>query len=1833
MIRGSAVNQDGASNGLTAPNGPSQQRVIRQALDHAGLSAAEVDAVEAHGTGTRLGDPIEAEALLAVYGQGRPEGQPLRLGSLKSNIGHAQAAAGVAGVIKMVMAMRHGILPKTLHVDEPTSHVDWSSGSVSLLTEALPWPQTGRPRRTGVSGFGISGTNAHLILEQAPPAPATGTDPDTGTNTPAPRIAATPAVVPWVVTGRGAAGLRGQAARLRDFTTAHPDLSPTDIGLSLVTTRAALEHRAVVLGTDTKDLTRGLEALATGQETATIVQGSTRPSPGRVAVLFSGQGSQRAGMGRDLHQSFPVFARAWDEVCTHLDRLLGEPLTDVVFRAPDAEHAHRLDHTLFTQAGLFAFEVALYRLLHAWGLRPDFLLGHSIGELAAAHVAGVLSLPDACTLVAARGRLMGALGGGGTMVALQAREEDVARTLAGREDRVAIAAVNGPSAVVISGEWDAVTEVAGEFAARGCRTRRLRVSHAFHSPLMEPMLEEFARIAGGLSFAAPTIPIVSDLTGRPVSAAEVCSAEYWVQHVRRPVRFHDGVTWLRNADVAVFVEAGPDAVLCAMGRDSLAAAPRSTVRGEGGPSGHPSGDDVLWAPVQRRGRPEALAATTAAAELFVHGLPVDWKAVIGTPGSAGVALPTYAFQRQRFWLDPPAVAADVESAGLAPVRHALLGAAVAVAGTGETVLTGRVSLRSHPWLADHAVFGTVLFPGAGFVELALRAGQEVGCGRVEELTVEAPLPLPPADGVRLQVVVGEADSGGQRPLSVFACGEEDDARAGAWARHATGFLAGTGTDAPPDAGTDAPPDAGGGPWPVAEAEVVKTDGLYEDLSTRGYEYGPAFRGLRALWRQERRGFGEVCLAEPERSAADGFVLHPALLDAALHASTAIGLADADEGQAWLPFTWKGVHVPAPGATDLRVCLESRSPGELSLTMTDSAGLPVAAVESLVSRPIPVEQLHAAGRGADMLFRLEWIVQESGAPDPASTGAVRRWAVIGGDSREWCVALADGAEPVGTYRDLAALSEAVVAGAPVPDVVVISYDPAPGSAPADALGAGPGGEVPAQAREVLYRALDDIQRWLADDRFASSRLVVATRSAVACGKTESEDLSQAPVLGLLRSAQAEHPGRFVLADVDGQDASYRALPAALLLDEPQIAVRAGRVSVPRLVRVAPGPGERRAWDPHGTVLITGGTGSLGKLVARHLVTAYGVRRLLLISRQGRSAAGASELAAELAAAGATVEIAACDVADRDALAAELARISPEHPLTAVIHTAGVLDDGVIAALTPRQIDRVLRAKLDAGVNLHELTKDMKLSAFVLFSSAAATLGSPGQAGYCAANAFLDALAGRRRAAGLSGLSLAWGLWEQSGGMTGHLGTADLARINRGGAAALSPADGLALFDLALTSGTPVVLPMRFDARSVRDQAGSGAVPALLRSMVRRRVAGAAAASTGAPGDSTLMARLSGRPEAEQEDLLRGLIHTHTATVLGHDGPDAVATEQSFKDLGFDSLAAIELRNRLSAVTGLQLPVSTVFDHPTPRALAAHLRSRLPSAPQGQPSRRAHVASRDAAAPAEVTVGSMFAEVGDFEQWQEFVDLMRGLSKFRPAFDGETRRGTEILPVPLADGPAEPQLICLSSPYVPGGAHTYAHFASTLRHVRSVSFLPTPGYGDGETVPATLDALMGIQADALRRCASGAPFALVGYSAGGWLAHLMAEHLERAGTPPSAVVLIDTYLDGEEALRRIMPSLGASILERQKKILSSDSAWPTAMGTYCRLLASWTPRPVSAPVLVIRPTEPIPGADGIDWEGSWSGEHSLIRVPGNHFTMMEDHGAAVARAVHEWLSGTA
>ncbi len=1442
LIRGSAINQDGASNGLTAPNGPAQEKVIRQALANAQLSTTDIDAVEAHGTGTTLGDPIEAQALLATYGQHRPADQPLWLGSIKSNIGHTQAAAGVASVIKMVMAMHHATLPQTLHADQPTPHVDWTTGAVNLLTQQQDWTNTHHPRRAAVSSFGLSGTNAHLILEQAE-VPTTQQD-ETSTN------------VPWLLSARDGKALVAQAEQLLDFTTANEDIGIGRIAVTLASGRATADHRAVIIGESRDDFVSGLRALVNGEPTDHVIQGVARATYQPVFV-FPGQGTQWPDMATHLLDTSPVFRNAIQNCADALAPHTNWSLLDVLTQQPNTPNLDRVD---VIQPTLFAMMTSLTRLWQHHNIQPTAVIGHSQGEIAAAHIAGILTLDDAARITALRSQALTTLAGTGGMISLSLSENNTTTLLQPWADHIWIAALNGPTTTIIAGDTTALDALLHHCEHHGIHARRIAVDYASHTPHIEPLHHQLLDLLGTITPQPPQIPFYSTVTGEQITDTTTMTADYWYRNLRHPVRFHPTVTTLINTGHHHYLETSPHPVLTTAINDSNGTA----------------------LPTLRRNHPHFL---TALATAHTNGITPTWH--LPAPTTPPPTLPTYPFQHQRYWLtstENPSSAADL---GLVNTQHPLLNASIELADSNNTVLTGRLSLHSHAWLADHAVSGTVILPGTAYVELALHAGEHIGHPCLDELTLEQPLVIPDRGAVVLQVSVGETDDAGQRTVTIHSRPQpSDDTDELPWTRHASGQLS---------AVTAEPGWTDFENWPPQGATSVPlAEDTYQRLAGDGYEYGPTFQGLTALWQRGDEVFAEVTLPDADLEP-DRFGLHPALLDAALH-PVVLGLTGQHDS-GLLPFSFNGVRLYGAGASSLRVRLVPAGANGVSVAVADTAGALVADVETLSFRPMSTDGL-SSGALQRPLLHLAWTNQ----PTP-STGMRRQWVVVGDEDL--------GMTGVPTLADLPTNTDVVV----LPCI-------------------GDGSDVVADTHRIAASMLEFLQAWLADHRFADSTLIVVTRGAVAISADEDvTDLAAASVWGLVRSAQNEHPDRFVLLDVD--QASEEAIAAALSMGEPQLAWRDNTPHVPTLTRATP---DTRQFElnPHGTILITGGTGTLATLTAHHLVNHYGARHLLLASRTGTTN---HPLPPD-----ADIRITTCDTSDRDQLRQLLNSIPEQHPLTAVIHTAGVLNDATLTNLTTEQLHTVLQPKIDTAWHLHQLTQHMNLDAFVLYSSAAGTLGNPGQANYAAANTFLDALAHHRRTTGLPAHSLAWGLWATKTGMTTNT---DRTRIERGGFAQMAADEALALLDLSLCADIPAVLTAHLDNRALRTMAGEGTLPAVMRGLVRvpmRR------ASTGTVGTDagTLVRQLMELSEAEQTRMLLNLVRTHVAAVLRHSDADSVEADRAFKDLGFDSLTAVELRNRLNTATGLRLPATLVFDHPNPAALATHLHAQLLGTGQVRPT---------------------------------------------------------------------------------------------------------------------------------------------------------------------------------------------------------------------------------------------------------------------------------------------
>ncbi|ADD43786.1 type I polyketide synthase [Stackebrandtia nassauensis] len=1733
VVRGSAMNQDGASNGLSAPNDEAQEQVIQRALADARLTCADVDLVEAHGTGTKLGDPIEAQAILATYGQGRDASEPVYLGSLKSNIGHAQAAAGMGGVIKMVQAIRHAKMPKTLHIDEPTSHVDWESGAVSLLTAAREWTDQGRARRAAVSSFGISGTNAHVILEQAPPS-----------ENPAVPTVVEPGPVTWPLSGRSASALREQAERLAAHIDQAPEASDADIGYSLAATRTAFDHRAVVTAADRQSALAALRSLSQGEEAENLVEGRAASGPGPVFV-FPGQGTQWAGMGLELAERFDVFADAMNECAGALKPVVDWNLWDALKRVDTAP----VD---VVQPATWAVMVSLARLWRSFGVEPAAVVGHSQGEIAAAVVAGALSLADGAKVVALRAGLIGRrLAGGGGMVSVGLPVETVRERFADLD--VSVAAMNGPTSTVVSGPDAALETLLASCEAEEIRARRIPVDYPSHSARVEAIREELAPMLAGLRPRPCRVPMWSTVSGERVTGEEL-DADYWFRNLRQTVRFEPVVRSLTEAGYGVFVEASAHPVLTGSVLET----------------GEHAGVDVVTTGSLRRDDGGASRFVTSLAEAYVNGVDVDWTANRGN--ASVVELPTYPFQGDRYWLEPAAAAGDVAAAGLEPVEHGLLGAAVRLATSDELVLTGRVSLRTHGWLADHALNGHPLFPGVAVVDLVNHAGTTVACPRVEDLTLHTPLYLDEV-GVDLQVSIGGPDDEGRRPATVH-CRPGPDAE---WTCHAEGVVAPAGE----------PIDAAVAQWPPPGAEPVSLNGFYDDLAARGYEYGPTFQGLTGAWRRGEELFGEVELPADHHATTGRFGLHPGAFDAALQ-TVFIG-ADRDAPPS-LPFSWSGVDIRRTGATSLRVHVKPTGTDTRSVTLTDGSGSPVARVEVLTSRPVrtprgdlyrvawtPADTSDTAdtadwpvlteGSGLPsgtvegvivpvgdaaplptlthvLTLVQSWLSQERFADatmvfalrddsptaaavaglvrtaqaehpgrfgiaevdDPASdldaavavlaTGepevrvrggrvAVRRLETVGDDVLErpsgnaWRIGVTEkgaldrlavlpspySTEPLATgqvrvrigaagmnFRDVAVAlglldtegighegAGTIVETAPdvtdfrVGDRVMGQMPYAMGPiavADSDSLVALPDGWTFAQGASVpvvymtAWLGLTDMaglkagervlihaatggvglaaiqvarhlgaevfatasppkqhllrRLGLDDDHIASTRTLDFHRKFLDVTGGDGVDVVLNSLTGEFTDASlalmprggrfielgktdvrdaadvaAKHPGVRYLEEIpdhrefdisvdnpaDVSDAFHRVseLLADGTLTPPR--VRSWPVTRAReafeLMRQAGHLGKLvltmpRGFDPDRTVLVTGGTGTLGGVLARHLVTVHGVRKLLLTSRRGPDAAGASELVAELAALGAHADVAACDMTDREAVRELLSGIN----LGSVIHAAAILDDGVVEALDAERLRGVFAAKASSAAILDDLTAGVDLDAFVLFSSIAGVIGSGGQANYAAANAYLDALAVDRRRRGLPGVSMAWGFWSLRSELTEKLDDRAVGRVAHTGVREMGTDEALALFDAALEADDPCLVTARLDPRR-RDDPDA---PTVLRnpSGVRDRTTSTVAGR----GEGTgLRERLASGSEEENQRALLDLVRFHAASVLRAGGASDIRADRAFRDMGFDSLTAVELRNRLNRASGLRLPSTVVFDHPSPLALAAHLRNEL------------------------------------------------------------------------------------------------------------------------------------------------------------------------------------------------------------------------------------------------------------------------------------------------------
>ena len=1538
VVRGTAVNQDGRTNGIAAPNGFSQQRVIRQALDNALLDASQVTFIETHGTGTLVGDPIEVEALTEVYGSPSPQG-PCGLGAVKTNIGHLEGAAGIAGVIKMVLCLHNKAIPPNIHFRELNPHINLDRTRFQLPLEAQPWTVPQGLRYGAVSSFGIGGTNGHVILEEAPElAPRSPRSPRSPRGERPQHLVA--------LSAKSSAALSALAQDYQAFVAAHPEVTLPDIAFTANTGRNHFPYRAAIVAASTDDFRERLQAFER-RELGEL------PGP-ETAFLFTGQGSQYAGMGRELYETQPSFRKTLERCAEILRSELPNPLLDVLY--PTSGEPALIDETAYTQPALFAVEYALAELWQSWGIVPDWMMGHSVGEYVAACVAGVFSLEDGLRLIAARGRLMQALPQNGSMVAVRADEAQVQQVLGPYIQEVSIAAVNGPRSLVLSGEHQAVQMMVEKLRAEGVEARPLTVSHAFHSPLMEPMLAEFEAVAKNVTYASPRLNLISNVTGQPVQQ-EVTQPLYWVRHVREAVRFADGMAALQAQGCNVFVEIGPGPTLLGMGRQCVSAS------------------EAVWVPSLRPKRSDSQQMLESLGALYERGLSVDWMGFDRDYVRRKLALPTYPFERQRHWLTPQQTLQMRQrtSGALRPLIDKMIRSPL----VKETLFEADFSTASLPFLADHRVYDEVVVPGACYLAMVLSGADVMGrmACQLEDILFPAAMVLPRADESRTVQVVLTPDertaAGEAASVQLISLEAGDyDARP---QTHMMGRIL-----------WSLPPESSGTPISELQArcrEAVEPERLYAVSRQQHIDFGLSFQWLQTLW----RGAGEALaqLRTPEvLGNLEGYAFHPGLLDACFQVAAST-LLDEHEEDTWLPFLIRSVrvHHAAPGA--LWWCHAVQT-GEHTwdIELLNADGEVLAEILGFEERQVPSEALLGTRVWHDWLCEVAWQPQ----PQPqveiemevASEGrpSGRQWVIFadehGADASSVGTRLAEQLTEAGDAATL------VFAGADYAEVGAQAYCINAESAPdyrrvLEALpdGYGPDGygvvylwsldeeaagdaTVAGAAQRAAGRMLDFIQALTASNG-AELGVWIATRHGCAVAPGEiGTGLAQVPLWGMGKVIAMEHAElRCVMVDLptEGVDAMAGALMAELTTWqqapmevpikgseawEDQVAYRDHQRYVARLVRHRHELGESADGEvPELSVygdasyLITGGTGGLGLEVARWLVES-GARHVVLVARRAPRAEAVQQIAS-LEQAGARMTVAQADVADAAQLAQVISDVGDAHPLKGIIHAAGVIDDGVIQLQTRERFAKVMRPKVEGAWNLHVLTQDMSLDFFVLFSSLASMLGSVGQVNYAAANTFLDGLAHYRQSRSLPALSVNWGAWSEVG-MAAAMSEPERQRLAAQGESMITPSQGTEILAALLgqRQNTPQmgVFPINWATYLKMGRRRDGFFQTIAAETEARPD------SAGAP-QAGWRQELEAAPEDEQYAVLVDHLRLMVARVLGLDTPEHIELRQGLRDLGLDSLMSIEVRSRLEVELECSLPATLLFDYPTVETLADYL----------------------------------------------------------------------------------------------------------------------------------------------------------------------------------------------------------------------------------------------------------------------------------------------------------
>ena len=1552
-IKGSAVNQDGHSSGFTVPNKIAQQALIHQALVMAKIEPYEVDYVEAHGTGTSLGDPIEVRALGAVLGEGRSPDFPLKIGSVKTNIGHLESAAGIAGLIKVVLALKHQEIPPQLHFQQPNPYINWDELPVVVSQEVKPWAAKAKRRIAGVSSFGASGTNAHVVLEEAP----LSAERDASSSERQEHI--------LTLSAKTETALLELAQRYQSHLTAHPNLDLANICFTSNRGRSHFDHRLSVVATSTAEVHEKLAGYITKQTPSSVfagqVQGTSQP---KIAFLFTGQGAQYVDMGRQLYETQPVFRQAIDRCAEIVNSYLDKPLLEILYDELENSKtssspflvSNSLDLTAYTQPALFAIEYALYKLWQSWGINPEVVMGHSVGEYVAACVAGVFSLEDALKLIAERGRLMQALSSReGGMVAVFADEELVTTAIQPYCQEVSIAAINSPENIVISGQRDCLETIVDTILKlEGIETKKLNVSHAFHSPLMEPMLAAFERVATEITYSQPQIKIISNVTGKLVSA-EIATPQYWCRHIRQPVRFAAGVKTLWQQKSEVLVEIGLKPTLLEMSRQCLSKREAS---------------DLVFLPSLCPAQSDWQQMLQSLGQLYVRGAAVDWSSFHRGYRHQWVVLPTYPFQRQHCWFKTSAKATthwiEGESIKLPPLLDKKLQSPL----IKETLFESYLSTDSLRFLEDHKVYEQIVVPGAYYISLLLEASKltfgTIGC-LIENVLFHQALAI--AEGevrtVQLAIVPEEPGEASFKLISL-ATGTADENSS--WTVQGTGKI----LNQPQEAAATRTQQ------PVL-SEEIRARCQQEMVGTEFYQvlrqrtqivHGLSFQWIESIW----KGDGEaLCLMRvpPKLDRVEGYQLHPGLVDSCFQLLAATVLAE--EGT-FVPFSierFRFYRLPDRPQLFCHACLRQMDESQKQeivgdIRLFDSTGQAIAEIIGLTFRKASPQALLQSMQQDldDWLYKISWHSQ---------LGKQNRESLPAEELGSWLIFADQGGVGVRLAKLLQERGDRCVLLFPdqvdeMPEAQHHYVNPTK----------------PEDFRQLLQESLEHqptlrgiVHLWSLENRTPENLSLTALEQAQVTGCCSVLHLVQAiaqaewsklprlwlvtqgsqavetvpsllqvkqsPLWGLGHTIGLEHPDlQCTCLDLDpstAADAAPNLLSELLSPDlEDRIAYRQGVRYLARLIKykaaISDAPSEL-AIRADSSYLITGGLGALGLKVARWMVD-QGSRYLILAGRHEASTL-AQEIVNQLEQSGAKILVIRADVSSQKEMAKMLDKIySSMPPLRGIIHGAGIIDDGVLLNLDWEQFARVMAPKVAGAWNLHTLTQELPLDFFVCFSSVASLLGSPGQGNYAAANAFLDALSHHRQALGLAGLSINWGPWAGAG-MAASLGNRDQNRLIAEGITPVPSERGLQVLGELLGADTAKVGVLPVNWSKFLQQFSPNTLPPLFSELAEAERQSIDARRSPSKQLELLERLTTANPEA-RHSLLITYLQEQITKVLGLSASQ-LDVEESLNNMGLDSLMAIELRNRVQTELALDIPIVKFIEDISIVGLAMQLSEQL------------------------------------------------------------------------------------------------------------------------------------------------------------------------------------------------------------------------------------------------------------------------------------------------------